>query len=207
MVFSWGIAPRHPRIYFRITRHRPFVPALIPLMPDGVLKPMFPDPQLKLPERSLTRLKRLSVPHWVRVCEKSIRPKSSEKLWKLHMLLGPPPIFPYFSCTYIYTTMLFNLNTCTKSFIGARKHVCLRDNGTNLKNNYLNYLFSHYLASNDQWIVSKSVRSQRAMLLLIMTLYSVITWRYRENVSILWFQFKTMFSCFLFGGNLFFFIN
>ena len=31
VIFSWGIAPRHPGVYFRITRHCPLIPALIPL--------------------------------------------------------------------------------------------------------------------------------------------------------------------------------
>lgn len=117
-------------------------------MSDGVLKPMFPKPQLKLPERNLRRLKRLSIPHWVRVLEKSLRPKSSVKLWKLQMPLGPPPIF--LSVFLYIQDHAFPSEYLHVKFYLGKKTSLVKGKGTNLKNNYLNYLSSHYLASNDQ---------------------------------------------------------
>lgn len=140
-------------------------------MSDGVLKPMFPKLQLKLPERNLRRLKRLSVPHWVRVLEKSLRPKSSVKLWKLQMPLGPPPIF--LSVFLYIQDHAFPSEYLHVKFYLGKKTCLVKGKETNLKNNYLNYLFSHYLASNINKLL-EIVRSQRPMLLLIMTLYSVI---------------------------------
>ena len=60
------------------------------------------------------------------------------------------PSFSQFSCTYDTHYNAFPSEYLHVKFYLGKKTCLVKGKGTNLKNNYLNYLFSHYLASNDQ---------------------------------------------------------